>query len=106
MFGKSADKAPKEKDMSPVELAQAAKTRGDSLLQVVTVDKSFFGKTAVFGVEASNGYKQGPMLSEVESIGWKLEHVSATSALPMSLGKDAVQGASQLVTVYVFRNVQ
>lgn len=87
-----------EQRMTPVQLAQAAKERGDLLLQVQISESTQLSMTK--GVKANNGAGVGPILSEIEQIGWRLKHVSTT----YMRHKDAHAGA--LATVYVFRNTQ
>lgn len=82
--------------MTPVQLAQAAKDRGDQLLQVQISEAIELSLRK--GVKASNGAGVGPVLSEIERIAWQLEHVSTT----YMRHKNTIVGA--LATVYVFRN--
>lgn len=97
MFG-SEDPGVAEQKMAPVELAQAAKERGDVLLQVQMTESTQWSMSR--GVKVSNGAGVGPILSEIERIGWRLEHVSTTYLRH----KDVHVGP--LVIVYVFRNTE
>lgn len=87
-----------EQRMNPVELAHAAKDRGDILLQVQITEETPLSMSK--GVKANNGAGVGPVLSEIEQVGWRLEHVSTA----YMRHKDAHAGA--LALVYVFRNTE
>ncbi|MEB3371303.1 hypothetical protein [Saccharopolyspora mangrovi] len=97
MFGAKKDPRVAEEKLGPVELAQAARERGDVLLQVQMTE---WAEIAPIHREmkVSNGAEFGPILSEIEKIGWRLEHVSTTSMPTRSFGS--------LVTVYVFHNTE
>lgn len=97
VFGAKKDPRVAEEKLGPVQLAQAAKERGDVLLQVQMIE---WAQIAPLHreVKVSNGAEFGPILSEIEGIGWRLEHVSTTFMASASFGS--------LVTVHVFRNTE
>jgi hypothetical protein len=72
---------------SPVGRATAAHERGDSLFQI--------------SLPADEG--SAPILSEIEAIGWHLEHVGYTSIVWGYGSPDSVNIDSRLAGIYLFR---